>query len=83
MAKKMEGIINRQKAELEKLKMFPTRHLGVFPNSIKAEAIKEFAEKLLDKYDIWTESDATEYRYVEELVDSLVKEMVGRDIRDI
>lgn len=86
MAKKMEGIINRQKAEIERLKKqseYRRDYLGYFPKLERTEAIKEFAEKLLDKYDIWTESDATEYRYVEELVDSLVKEMVGRDIRDI
>ena len=45
------------------------------------EAIKEFAERLLDKYDIWTESDATEYRYVDELVNNLVEEMTGEKIK--
>lgn len=41
------------------------------------EAIEEFAERLLDKYDIWTDSDVTEYQYVAELVNNLVKEMTG------
>ncbi len=53
-------LINRQKEERK---------------TVRAEAIKEFAERLLDKYDIWTESDATEYQYVAELTGNLVKEM--------
>lgn len=47
----------------------------------KAEAIKEFATRLLDEYDIWTEYDATEYGYVDGLVNNLVKKMTGEKLQ--
>ena len=49
--------------------------IGKMYSEIRSEAIREFAERLLDKYDLWTESDVTEYQYVAELVNNLVKEM--------
>lgn len=62
--------INRQKAEIERF-----ADIGKMYSEVRAEAVREFAEKLLDKYDIWSESDVTEYQYVAELVNNLVKEM--------
>lgn len=72
MAERLQNQVNRSKKYDEERDV--RLHARLIANA-RAEAIKEFAERLLDKYDIWTESDATEYRYVEELVDSLVKEM--------
>lgn len=45
------------------------------------EAIKEFAARLLDEYDIWTEYDATEYGYVDGLVNNLVEKMTGEKLK--
>lgn len=45
------------------------------------EAIKEFAKRLLDEYDIWTEHDAPEYGYVDGLVNNLVEEMIGEKLK--
>ena len=50
-----------------------------FLTDVSTEAYKEFAEKLLDTYEIWTDNDELEYRYVAELVDNLLKELVGED----
>ena len=99
------NLINRQNAEIERLKddidgscIFLEEHRKIskqehenqmkklnqiqeqIPLAIareRTEAIKEFAKRLLDKYDIWTDSDVTEYQYVAELVNNLVKEMTG------
>jgi hypothetical protein len=69
-------LINRQRAEIDDLKKAYLKYEETSGlKQAKAEAIKEFAERLLDKYDVWTESDATEYQYVAELVGDLVKEM--------
>jgi hypothetical protein len=78
-------LINRQKAEIERLKDYNIKLLaanvglsfGSFDEiqRARAEAIKEFAERLLDEYDVWTENDATEYQYVCGLVNKIVKEM--------
>ena len=53
--------------------------LALLTTEIKAEAYKEFAEKLLDAYEIWTDNDELEYQYVAELVYNLLKELVGED----
>jgi hypothetical protein len=67
-------LINRQKAEIEKLgsdryQILPDGRLELIPrtdiNAIKAEAIKEFAERLKPKLSY----------YDEYIVDALVKEM--------
>lgn len=47
----------------------------------KSEAIREFAERLLDEYDIWTEHDAPEYGYVDGLVNNLVEKMTGEKLQ--
>ena len=43
----------------------------------KTEAINEFVERLLDKYEVWTDSDEREFQYVVELVEELKKELIG------
>lgn len=71
MAKKMEGIINRQKAELEDLReiVFTDRTEAI--KNLKAEAIEEFAEKLKDIFGYgWVLGGA-----VKTHIDNLVKEM--------
>ena len=79
-------LIKCQNAEIERLngicadlskEIESFSDIGKMYSEIKYEAIKEFAERLLDKYDIWTESDATEYQYVAELTGNLVKEMTN------
>ena len=87
--KNLQSCIDRQKAEIERLTLSEReaykrlergneRMMAIIAEE-REDAIKEFAERLLDKYDIWTESDETEYRYVEELVDNLVKEMTKKE----
>ena len=73
-------IINRQKAEIERLKE-QFRYLDVecerlekVNETAKAEAIKEFAERL--KEQIYIKKDRLFYA---EKIDNLVKEMVGDD----
>ena len=61
-------LINRQKAEIERLKDMVGQNEGVLPqyeNLIKAEAIKEFAERLKEIDDYVSPLD----------IDNLVKEM--------
>ena len=81
-------LINRQQTEIEKLKtkeMFQTRHLGVFPNVIKSEVIKEFIDRLrerlvskaIDNYRNNNENGYYLSRCVLDEIDNLVKEMVG------
>lgn len=45
------------------------------------EAIKEFAARLLDEYDIWTEHDAPEYGYVDGLVNNIMEKMTGEKLK--
>jgi hypothetical protein len=76
-------LVNRQKAEIERLK----EAYAVYEETTglkwaRAEAIKEFAERLLDEYDVWTENDATEYQYVCGLVNKIVKEMTEETKHD-
>lgn len=84
----LKDFINRQKAEIERLnhiraelskeidiwKDIAKRETG-YVGIARAEAIREFADRILDKYEIWTESHVTEYQYIAELVYNLVKEM--------
>ena len=80
-------LINRQQAELERL----TINMNAFglgmkrekerADTIRAEAIKEFAEKLKEDLGIWS-FDFTYYADRAEArgyIDNLVKEMVGED----
>ncbi len=81
-------LINRQKAEIERLSKAETfdknitKLLDIYEVSIKAEAVKEFAEKIkisLDDLPSYSEED---FIYVDEFelrdkIDNLVKEMVG------
>ena len=63
---KMRNIINEKVAEFE---------LDI--ESIKAEAIREFAERLKEQYEIW-DDDECYFDYVTTgQIDNLVKEMVG------
>ena len=72
-------LINHQQAEIERLqsRLKKERHqfadLGKMYSEIRAEAIKEFAERLKEKNGIYN-SFAIEY-----IIDNLVKEMVGDD----
>ena len=64
-------LINRQKAEIERLE----RHTEMY-HEVRAEAVKEFAELLKEHI-----RDYHPYYYVidEEVVDNLVEEMVGEN----
>lgn len=80
-------LCNRQQAEIERLTDRNKRlgeGVGWLLNNengielIRAEAIKEFAQKLKDMSDVW-EDDEFYFKYVTtEGIDNLVKEMVGR-----
>ena len=59
--------INRQKAEIERLK-----------TAAKSEAIKEFAEKLKSEYDGFdVNHEIIEYQNLLKAIDYVTKEMVG------
>ena len=73
-------LINRQKAEIERLKkaIEQCEDSGEYWESkyktAKAEAIKEFAERLKNKFEI---SSAYSFGYIACQLDNLVKELVG------
>jgi hypothetical protein len=78
LKEKSLDLINRQQAEIEKLEGAISYLEGVCestPDKVRAEAIKEFAEKLVDVFYSHDKGDA----YVREVVYNLVKEMVGED----
>lgn len=72
----MEDTINRQKAEVEELEI-KNEHLVVFLAEARADAVKEFAERLkhcMDSYaDDWRWIEMAQFSF-EEMVDLLVKE---------
>ena len=69
-------IINRQKAEIERL----NNHILDVTKMVKAEAVKEFAERLKTRCYPWeTYGHFHSLVTSEECIDNLVKEMVGED----
>ncbi len=84
LAEKTIDLINRQKAEIERLKSPCEMQIEVsekLENTIKAEAVKEFFEKLKEiaYYDeIWTGEEEYVYKTIDfDEVKDLVEEMVG------
>ena len=75
LSKESVDLINRQQAEMERLKKENNQFadIGKMYSEIRAEAIKEFAERLEEK--IFN----CDLVYVYEHIDNLVKEMVGDD----
>ncbi len=81
-------LINRQKAEIERLKETKDRLLYNLKavceekdeDNVRAEAIKEFEKRLKEKKHLeeYSVLDSVESVYVED-VDNLVREMVGDD----
>jgi hypothetical protein len=94
-AQELQTIIAEKQAEIERLqiRLRKERHqfadLGKMYSEIRAEAIKEFAERLHCHCqsiinDEWNNkvcpvSWASAYEEIEEVIDNLVKEMVGED----
>ena len=76
LAIKSLDLINRQKSELEKLKQSPhcrQTNENINISQIKAEAIKEFAERLKDtKF-----KHGNDYMIYAENIDNIAKEKVG------
>ena len=72
-------LINRQQAEIEELKkVVIDDYASEYDSKIRAEAIKEFAERLKEKYP-WKGDYLYSTRRTVENIDNLVKEMVGDD----
>ena len=69
-------LINRQKEEIERLKGWQDLLKAEKHSLIKAEAIKGFASKLIEKLSIIPQHHFT-FLDVEYVIDNLVKEMVG------
>ena len=71
-------LINRQKAEIERLKTMHNE-MCIGMKVLKQKAIKEFAERLKSKQIIKHRSKEgfCVYEFDDELIDNLVKEMVG------
>lgn len=63
------ALINRQQAQIKELE----QRL----NNIKAEAVKEFAERLKKEIDIRPTYSREQNKYVVFLIDNLAKEMIG------
>jgi hypothetical protein len=76
-------LINRQKAEIERLKSPAVMQIEVsekIEKSIKAEAVKEFAERLKEKLNLNDMVMGSNCAFVEDFqIDNLVKEMVGAE----
>ena len=79
-------LINRQKAEVERLKSYKNLYEDLKAENLetikaikgcKAEAIKEFVERLKEK--LKEECSPRVYSFLEELIDNLVKEMTEED----
>lgn len=74
-------LINRQQAEIEELKkVVIDDYASEYDSKIRAEAIKEFAERLKLKIDIdlCEAIECSDYLYnLPKLIDNLIKEMVG------
>ena len=79
VAKKMEGLINRQKAEIESLK----EAYAIYEETTglkwaRAEAIKEFADMLTNNADLITVNHFdSKWAISQDEIDNLVKEMTG------
>ena len=73
-------LINRQKAEIERLKKGWKADV-IETSNIKTEAIKEFAERLKESKYQSSDWSHGEHPFVVEVddIDNLVKEMVGED----
>jgi len=69
-------LINRQKAEIEAL-IAGQETLQKYIVTAKAEAIKEFAERLKKNFDTYTDEEESNALYMINLINDLVKEMVG------
>ena len=76
-------LINRQKAEIERLKEVNNSFtdIGKLYSEIKAEAYEEFAEKLkeiaISRYDAFDEQEYPSVKLTD--LDNLLKELVGED----
>lgn len=70
-------LISRQQAEIEELKkVVIDDYASEYDSKIRAEAIKEFAERLKEKYP-WKGDYLYSTRRTVENIDNLVKKMVG------
>ena len=87
-------LINRQNAEIERLKNTPfcrviideekirelvnekVQEYELDIKAIKAEAIKEFAERLKGYFETYADTEEANAVYVKNLIDNLVKEMI-------
>jgi len=81
--KEQEEEINLRFTEIERLKekdlTETKRFMMLSENYIRAEAIKEFSERLKEKADVY-EDEEYYFKYVTtDDIDNLVKEMVGAD----
>ena len=68
----LEETVNRQRVEIEKF-----ADIGKMYSEIRAEAVKEFAERLKEYLDDFFHSDEDATLDTADAIDSLVKEMVG------
>ena len=72
-------LINRQQAEIEELKkVVIDDYASEYDSKIRAEAIKEFAERLKQKILVSPYDVNLFAPYTDNLIDNLVKEMVGK-----
>ena len=84
LANDVLDLINRQKAEIRETRRDLLNEIYALEHQLdtaRADAIKEFAERL--KYSLFSVSKTTDGHYVHHIsgdeIDTLVKEMVGAD----
>lgn len=78
MAKQAIDLINRQRAEIERLQAGEYRYIGKTVQNARTEAIEDFAEKLKEKSDYcyMGNIDALVYRITAKDLESIVKEIL-------
>lgn len=79
IVRKAEEEIKRKQEEIERLKatVDSFTDIGKLYSEIKAEAIKEFAERLKNEINIRTTYSREQDKNVMRMIDNLIKEMVG------
>ena len=74
-------LINRQKAEIERLnkEVETFADIGKMYSEVKAEAVKEFAERLKKEINVRTTFSKEQDKNVLIYIDNILKELVGDD----
>ena len=67
-------LMYRQNAEIEEYQKHIDNDI-IYVKQVKSEAIKEFAERLKEHFEVYTDDEESNAIYVRNLIDSIAKEM--------